>query len=43
MVCTFISDNIGGGSDIKYFTVNDMMSHSSYEGQKYMEIQIIQK
>ena len=27
-----LADNIGGGSDIKYFTVNDMLSHSSYEG-----------
>lgn len=27
-----LADNIGGGSGIKYFTVNDMMSHSSYEG-----------
>lgn len=27
-----LADNIGGGSDVKYFTVNDMLSHSSYEG-----------
>jgi hypothetical protein len=27
-----LADNIGGGSDLKYFTVNDMLSHSSYEG-----------
>lgn len=27
-----LADNIGGGSGIKYFTVNDMLSHSSYEG-----------
>lgn len=27
-----LADNIGGGSNIKYFTVNDMLSHSSYEG-----------
>ena len=27
-----LADNIGGGSNLKYFTVNDMLSHSSYEG-----------
>lgn len=27
-----LADNIGGSSGIKYFTVNDMLSHSSYEG-----------
>ena len=27
-----LADNISGGSNLKYFTVNDMLSHSSYEG-----------
>lgn len=27
-----LADNIGGGSDLKYFTVNDMLANSSYEG-----------